>query len=311
MSGRPRIVLLVATARGLRVLRAALAALPDADYTVVTFREGADEPPFCDAIAQAAAAASARFAVQRTLGPAGSGLPWTEPQDVMLAAGWRYLVPGSVYESMRRGAYVLHDSLLPAYRGFAPTVWALVNGEQQVGATLLTMAAGADEGDIIAQHSIPVGDDDRIAEVMERVTGCYERIIADWLPRLLAGPVPTRPQDAAQATYGCKRADIDNRIFWQWPTKRIYNLIRAVTRPYPGAWTTHRGARVTIWGASPVGKPRTWAGRSPGRVVEVRRGVGVVVLTGDGEILIREAQAEGGPADSADRIVASITDTLQ
>ena len=311
MSRRPRIVLLVATARGLRVFRAAQAAVPNADYTVVTFQEGADEPPFCEAIAEAAAAAGARFAVQRSLGHPQLGLPWSEPQDLMLAVSWRYLVPSSVYETMSRGAYVLHDSLLPAYRGFAPTVWAMINGERETGATLLAMAPGADEGDIITALQVPIGGDDTIAEVMERVTSSYERIVTDWLPQLVAGPVPRQVQDASRATYGCKRTDLDNRICWEWPTRRIYDLVRAVTRPYPGAWTTHRGARVKIWSASPVLKPCTWVGRIPGRVVEVRRGEGVVVLTGDGEILLREVQPTSSQADGADRILKSVTDTLE
>ena len=156
MSGRPRIVLLVATARGLRVLRAALAAVPDADYTVVTFREGVDEPPFCDAIAEAAAAASARSPC--------SG-PWGRPDLDCRGQSHRtscWPRAGAIWflgRSTNRCAAVRMccTTLLPAYRGFAPTVWALVNGERQVGATLLTMAAGADEGDIIAQHAIPVG----------------------------------------------------------------------------------------------------------------------------------------------------------
>lgn len=309
---RPRIALLVATARGLRVFRAAQAAVPDAEFTVVSFREEPYEPPFLDTIAAAAAAAGARFVEAKYLGRTEHQALWEEhPPDVLLAVGWRYLVPPEAYTAARSGAYVLHDSLLPALRGFAPTVWAIVNGEKETGVTLLKMAAGVDAGDIVAQERVPIGDDDTIATVMERVTSRYEHFVTEWLPRVVAGPVPAYPQDPARATYGCKRTDLDNQILWAAPARQIYDLIRAVTRPYPGAWTTLDGRRLTVWSGAPVPSPRVWAGRVPGRVVEVRPGAGAVVLTGDGELLVREVQSASGAPEAAERVLKSITYTLK
>lgn len=308
----PRVALLVATARGLRVLRAARAALPEADLTVVSFREEQEEPPFLDAIAATAAQLGARFVEAKHVGRVEHAALWTErAPDVLLAASWRYLVPPAVYEAVARGAYILHDSLLPAYRGFAPTVWAIVNGETETGISLIEMDAAADAGALIAQERVAIGDEDTIATVMERVTCGYERLVAEWLPRMVLGAVPRQPQDAARATYCCKRTDLDNRIRWDTPTQRIRDLIRAVTHPYPGAWTTLDGVRLTIWSASPVPNPRPFVGRVPGRIVEVCRGVGVVVLTGDGELLVREVQRSGAAREPAERVLKSITWTLQ
>lgn len=298
-----RIALLCATARGLRVLEelAALARGSGAELTVVSFREESWEPPFLDAIRAAAERHGARFVEGRAL--AGD-----EPIDLLLAVSWRYLVAPATIERARLGAYLFHDSLLPAYRGFAPTVWAMINGESSTGVTLLRMAEGVDEGDIVDQRRVAIGPQETIADVMERVTETYVDVLRANFDALAAGTAVATPQDHARATYGCKRLPDDARIDWRASSASILNLIRASTSPYPGAFTTFRGKRLTVWSASLA--DRTYAGRVAGRVVG-RIGNGVGVLAGDGGVVVLEdVQLDGDVRVNAAALLTTLGLTL-
>jgi methionyl-tRNA formyltransferase len=171
------------------------------------------------------------------------------------------------------------------------------------------MAEAVDSGDIVAQQRVPIGPDETIAEMMERVTDMYLDLLETTLPALLTGSAPRVPQDQEAATFTCKRLPEDNAIDWTADTASIYNLIRAVTAPYPGAYTTLAGNRLVVWGARRV-VVRPYVGRVPGRVVEIRPGEGVVVLTGDGELLLTDVQPDGQPRQPAADVLNSLNITL-
>jgi methionyl-tRNA formyltransferase len=159
--------------------------------------------------------------------------------------------------------------------------------------TLFEMVDQVDAGDIVDQVPVPIGPDDAIGEVMEAVTGRYLELLERNLPALLAGKAPRRPQDHSLATFTCKRLPEDNRIDWSAPTQRIHDLVRAVTRPYPGAFTTLQGRPLRVWRTRRLERSPRYVGRVPGRVVETIPGEGAVVLTGDGALLVTEVQEEG------------------
>jgi methionyl-tRNA formyltransferase len=287
-----RIVLLCATARGLAVLDT-LALLARGDtLTVASFREEPIEPPFLEAIRERAAAFGARFHETRTIGTVAS--VWSEPVDLLLAVSWRYFVPSAVYRRVRLGAFVIHDSLLPRYRGFSPTVWAVANGEPETGATLFHMSETIDAGDIVDQRRVPIGPEDRIGTVMNRVTEAYLDLMRANFPALRAGTAPRRPQDESLATVARRRTPEDNRIDWSMPTRTVYNLIRAVTRPYRGAYTYFGPRRVVIWDAEPAGGLPAGAPGSVGYTADGR----VSVTTGNGQLLLLEVEIDGEPTGS-------------
>jgi methionyl-tRNA formyltransferase len=301
------IALACATRRGYRMLEKLIALAPDAELTVFSFREEAHEPPFVDDIRALAEGHGARFFEGRRVEAPKDF--WESAQvDLMLVVSWRYLIPEAIYRRPVRGTFILHDSLLPTYRGFAPTVWAIVNGEDHTGVTLFEIADDVDSGDMVAQKRVPIAPDDTIADVLEAVTRAYLAVLEDNLFPLLDGSAPRTPQDHTLATFTCKRTLDDNKIDWTQSTAVIYNLIRAVTMPYPGAFTTLGGQKLTIWAARPV--ERNYVGRIPGRVVEFRRGEGSVVLTGDGALLITEVQREGEARVNAADVLNSLSQTL-
>ncbi|MBL8146684.1 MAG: methionyl-tRNA formyltransferase-like protein [Anaerolineae bacterium] len=307
----PHIAVLCATQRGVRFVERLAELAPGAALTVFSFREEAHEPPFLDDLKSLTEACGGRFYEARQVGAAKWEGFWRDtPPDLLFMVSWRYLVPRAVYQQARLGAFALHDSLLPAYRGFAPTVWAIINGEEHTGVTLFEVAEGVDTGPIVAQRGVPIYPDDTIADVLSRVTESYLDVLEEQLPALLAGNAPRTVQDVREATFTCRRLPEDNRIDWSRPAAEIYNLIRAVTAPYPGAFTTFSGRRLSVWTAQPLAGYSPYVGRVPGRVVEVRSGEGSVVLTGDGALLLTNVQFEGEPRRNASEVLTSLSHTL-
>jgi len=306
-----RIATFCAGRRGLRFLEKLRELAPDDQLVVFSFPEEAHEPPFLDDIRALARAAGATFLEARGLEREDLATFFRDtPIDLLLAVGWRYLIPRKVHGRARLGAFVVHDSLLPRYRGFSPTVWALVNGEPRVGATLFRMVDEVDAGPIVDQAAIEVGPDQSIAEVMEQVTGLYLALLERNLCRLRSGAAVGEPQDERLATFTCRRLPEDNRIDWAAPARRVHDLVRAVARPYPGAFTTFSGRVLRIWSARWVEPGRRFVGAVPGRVTRILPGEGVAVLAGDGEIQLGEVQLEGEPPARADQVVRSLSTTL-
>ena len=145
-----------------------------------------------------------------------------------------------------RGAYNMHGSLLPRYRGRAPVNWAVLHGEQETGATLHRMLEKPDAGDIVAQESVPILPDDTAVEVFQKVTVAAEVALWRCLPDLLAGTAHPRPQDLAQGSYFGGRSAADGAIDWYAGVRAIHNLVRAVAPPYPGAFATADGLPLRV-----------------------------------------------------------------
>jgi len=289
-----RIVLFCATQRGLRMLKKISELAPTHDVTVVSFREEPWEPPFLDEIARFSQSKNYSFSEQKQAGSSKHADFWHSLDfDLLLAVSWRFMIPHSIYSKARLGAFVFHDSLLPKYRGFSPTVWAIRSGENHTGVTLFEMADDVDSGAIISQEKVAIGPHDYIDAVLERVTQAYLICLERTLQSLLAGTAVRTPQDETLATYTCRLTPEDARINWSQSTRDIYNTIRSYSRPYPGAFTVMDGKVFRIWQADPILSPKVFVGRIPGKVTEISAKKGFHVLTGDGELLITEASFDG------------------
>lgn len=305
----PRIALLCATRRGVRLLERLIRIAPDSELLVMSFPEEAGEPRFLEDIRSLAESHGATFIEGRNAGHERHATVWKAPLDLLFAASWRYMVPSAVSRLPTRGAFVFHDSFLPEYRGFAPTVWAIANGEDHTGATLFEMSDEVDRGAIVDQRRVPIGADDTIAEVIDRVTEAYLDLLENNLPALLAGTAARRPQDEGLATYCCRRLPSDGRIEWSAPSRRIHDLVRAVTTPYWGAFTTLDGREIRVLETRLLPDAPRYVGRVPGRVIAVTPGVGATVLTGDGALLVTRIRADGETV-CASTLINSLSQTL-
>lgn len=229
--------------------------------------------------------------------------------DIAFAIGWRYLIVKEAYNIPPKGTLIIHDSLLPTYRGFAPMNWAIINGESKTGVTLFHIAEGVDCGPIVDQLATDITLQDTAKTVDEKIITLYEEIIVNNLPKLAAGKIPGVVQDESRATFTCKRTPEDGEINWQASAWQIYNLIRGLTHPFPGAYTTLRGKKILVWGAQLPAHPDKYVGNIPGRVLGKRDGA-IEVLTGDGVLRLTRLQySEEDEMDAVD-IATSVKDTF-
>ncbi|HTT04970.1 MAG TPA: formyltransferase [Steroidobacteraceae bacterium] len=170
----------------------------------------------------------------------------TAQPDFLFSFYFRAMLPGQLLASAARGAYNMHGSLLPRYRGRAPVNWAVLHGERETGATLHAMIGEPDAGPIVAQRAVPILPDDTAIEVFRKVTVAAECALHDCLPSLLAGSAAHVPQDPAAASYFGRRTARDGSIDWQLGALAAHNLIRAVAPPYPGAFSRAGGEPLRI-----------------------------------------------------------------
>ncbi len=153
----------------------------------------------------------------------------------------------SLLWSPGRGAYNMHGSLLPKYRGRAPVNWAVIKGETETGATLHVMAEKPDAGAIVNQTAVPILPNDTAREVFDKVVVAAEITLSRCLPALLDERATLTPQDLSQGAYFGGRKAEDGRIDWALPAPDIHNLVRGVTRPYPGAFSDTAQGRLVLW----------------------------------------------------------------
>jgi len=197
--------------------------------------------------------------------------------DLILSFYYRSVISEEILNIPRLGAFNMHGSLLPKYRGRAPINWAVLHGEKSTGVTLHHMVKQADAGDIVDQEAVPIGPDDTARDVFDRCVKAARVVLERQIDALTQGTAPRRKQDESQATYFGGRTPEDGRIDWTQSTEKIYNLIRAVTQPYPGAFTDVDGKKLFIWWAKPVPGP----GGTPGQIVSTDP---LIVATGSGDL---------------------------
>ena len=161
--------------------------------------------------------------------------------DFLFSFYYRHMLGAALLTLPNRGAYNLHGSLLPRFRGRVPINWAVILGETETGATLHAMTVKPDQGDIVAQERVPIGPDDTAFEVFQRVTVAGVDALKKALGLLISGRAPHRPQDLAAGSYYGGRRPEDGRIDWSRSAQAIHNLVRGVAPPYPGAFTRLEG----------------------------------------------------------------------
>jgi methionyl-tRNA formyltransferase len=220
--------------------------------------------------------------------------------DLVAVIGWTQLVKAEILRIPRHGCIGFHASLLPEYRGRAPINWALINGETRTGNTMMLLEEGVDDGDILAQREIPIGFDDTCATLYEKVAETEFEMLDEVLPLMREGRAPRRKQDPSKVTVMPKRRPEDGLIDWKRPARRLYDWVRALTHPYPGAFSHLGGHKVFVWKASLVeGSPDS--SLLPGDVALVEG----ALLAGTGAGLLRleyvqaEQDAEQSGADFA------------
>ena len=166
--------------------------------------------------------------------------------DFFFSFYYRKMLGAELLVIPRRGALNMHGSLLPKYRGRVPINWAVLHGETETGASLHYMDVKPDAGNLVAQTSVPILSDDTAHEVFQKVVVAAEMTLVRALPQLIAGTALSVPLDLKAGSYFSGRKPEDGRIDWTKSARDVYNLIRAVAPPYPGAFTEIGGEHVII-----------------------------------------------------------------
>jgi len=213
--------------------------------------------------------------------------------DFVFCIGWPGILKRELLEIPSKGCIGLHPTLLPERRGGAPINWCIIDGLSRSAVTLLYLDEGLDSGDIIVQREFEIALEDTAKTILQKITNVAVQLMKEHYPLLVEGKAPRKLQDHSKATYTRRRRPEDGFIDWKRTSFSIYNWIRALTLPFPGAFTYWKGKKVLIWESElPKGyKPRFKV--QPGEVLDILNQKGIIVATADSCVLIKDVNIDG------------------
>lgn len=200
--------------------------------------------------------------------------------------------------------YGFHYSPLPRYRGNAPLVWQIINGEKEIGVSFFRFSDGMDEGPLVAQAITPLAESENIADALNKMNGLMLRLARRYIPSLISGEIILRPQPNIEPSYCGVRTPLDGRIDWYRSAKKVHDFIRAQSRPYPGAFTYDAdGHLFRVWSSS-VDRRRIYG--VPGSIIDIRQGE-VSVACGEGGVVLHSVSIEPAAVEkNAAELIRSI-----
>lgn len=221
--------------------------------------------------------------------------------DAIISVNFRKMIPERIYCIAPLGAYNIHDSLLPAYKGFAPSVWAMIRGETMTGVTLHEMEEEVDAGAIVGQRPVPILPEDGISDLIHRLATESVALLAEALPRIVAGTAERRLQEPGSGFFMPRRSAKDDYVDWTWTGRALADFVRAVAPPITFSRCRLGTAELRLDRVAPVTTPGS--GRPAGTVLAVD-GNWMEVQAGDGpvRVLFHPLSPEDGRPVVGDRL---------
>jgi methionyl-tRNA formyltransferase len=245
-----RVVFLGSKTLGVRVLEELYSISPEMLIAVITINDSNDSRSALDRFHKFQQNTGKPLRILKKGAELKSAIDEFHP-DLCLVVGWYWILKPDLLKMVPSGWLGIHASLLPKYRGGAPLVWAIINGETETGLSLFYFDEGMDTGDIVAQKKLVIGPDETIADVLQKAETLSVRMVQENYPLLINDTAPRFQQDHSKATYVAMRNPEDGQIDWNnMSTMQVYNWIRAQTTPYPGAFTFIGDEKLIIWKAS-------------------------------------------------------------
>ena len=221
--------------------------------------------------------------------------------DYMFVIGWSQICRPELLSIPRIGSIGCHPAPIPENRGRGVIPWTILQHRQDTAMTLFWLDEGVDSGDILLQEHFPLAPDETATTLCEKHNDSLQSLFSQAITLLKENKAPRTPQNHDLATYCAKRGPDDGLINWNLPAREVWTLIRAVTKPYPGAFTFARGEKLIIWDAEHVGDAPYWG--LPGQVQAILDS-GVLVQCGDRKhILLRNVQLEDGVETNANLLL--------
>ncbi|RQO54544.1 hypothetical protein DBV14_12920 [Variovorax sp. KBW07] len=240
-----RAVFIGSKSLGLAIFECLYAETPGLQWTVVHPDDRSDARSNLGDFSAFASKHGIEFFVPSTPIEAREMLAAIKP-DIGLVCGWYWLLDAATLDSIPRGLWGMHNSLLPKYRGNAPLVWSIINGDKTVGSTVFRLAEGMDSGEVLCQVELQLGESDTVGEVLEAIQrALVQELPARWTA-LLAGRAELSTQDESMATYCGSRQEADGLVSWGKTASEIHDFIRAQAPPYPAAFSFLRSQKVRL-----------------------------------------------------------------
>lgn len=214
-----------------------------------------------------------------------SSIILSQRPDLVFVCGWYWIIPDEILAQIPLGVLGIHNSLLPKYRGHAPLVWSMINGDTEVGASLFKIEPGMDTGDVFYQWKIkPEGR--YLSDVLQSLEALIETTFGDILLKVLNGNLPGTKQDTNQISFSAKRREEDGLINWEEPAEKTVFKIKALSSPYPNAFTFINNNKVSLLKAEIFNYP-TFG--EPGQVIFCDQSCAVIKCGSKQAIRITEA----------------------
>lgn len=228
----------------------------------------------------------------------------TKP-DALVIASYNKVLPKSLLNLTK--CINVHHGDLPNWRGRANFNWAIIMGLDSVGLTVHNASADLDAGNIYKQYTIPISKYETITTLYAKANKLIEKDLGRVVKMVIDG-YEGKPQKG-EATYCCTRLPEDGYIDWSLSSVQIDRLIRALTKPFPGAFTYFEGEKMNVWSSEIPKNPLKYVARIPGRIIKIHKGLGVEVLTGDSSIILKEV-TYGGKNGRADGFINTVMTSL-
>ena len=167
--------------------------------------------------------------------------------DLLLSVNYVFILPKRILDRARLAAFNIHGSLLPKYMGRTPVTWTIINDEVETGITVHEMVPDVDCGPIIYQEKIEITNDDTGGTLLSKISARYPFILNNVIQKLLKNNISRTPQNLNKRTFFGKRESVDGLIDWRWSARKVYNWVRAQTKPYPGAFGYVNGKKYRFW----------------------------------------------------------------
>jgi len=222
--------------------------------------------------------------------------------DLITVVSYRQILRKAIIDIPPKGIINLHGALLPKYRGASPINWVLIKGETQTGVTIHYIDEKVDHGMIIAQRPIPVAFDDTAVTLFDKVTAEGLELFKEVIGYFESGHVPTRPNVTEEGSYFYRRRPEDGIIDWAQTAIQVYNMVRALVFPFPGAFTYLDGRKCTLWWGLPT--PLGPEDRQPGQLYRFRHSGQWAIAAGDGAILLEDIEVEGAGRGRPEEVFA-------
>lgn len=219
--------------------------------------------------------------------------------DYIFVVGWSQLCKSAFLGIRPRKVIGYHPAALPRLRGRAALPWTILLDEKITAGSLFWMEEGTDDGDLLAQSYFHLAPDETVSELYDKHMRALRAMLDESLPKLASGEEPRTVQDERYATWAAKRTARDGLIDWKGDAVSVDRLVRAVGKPYPGAFTHDRGQKLVIWSSTPVHGPSPYHA-APGQIVAREEG-SLLIQCGSGLLRADEWECEG---DAAPRLHA-------